>query len=167
LLQPVRELRLSFGRVGLLYLFGIAALVAHGGEARAAVIEPNGVSVPAPAPAGEMTLQAYFTAQQENINALTDASTDPGAFLPLCDFQATLVLSESQAKGGIAWYNTTAGATGAPAAVYQIGGFPLVVGQTITSTQVRSDPNYAGGLIGFVLMKDLGQPMLSRVYYSE
>ena len=138
-----------------------------GGPARAAVVEPNGISVPAAAPPNETTLQAYFTAQNENINAVTDASTDPGAFLPLCDFQATLVLSQSGAKGGIAWYNTTTGATGAPAAVYQIGGFPLAVGQTITSTDVRMDPNYAGGLIGLVLMKDLGQPTLSRVYYSE
>jgi MYXO-CTERM domain-containing protein len=134
---------------------------------RAAVVEPNGISVPAPAPANETTLQAYFTAQGENINAINDAATEPGAFLPLCDFKATLVLSQSQAGGGIAWYNTTTGATGVPAASYQIGPFPMLVGQTIASTDVRNDPNYAGGLIGLVLIKNLGQPTLSRVYYSE
>ena len=57
--------------------------------------------------------------------------------------------------------------TTAPTAIYQIGPFPMLVGQVITSTDVRTNPNYAGGLIGFVLLKNLGQPMLSRVYYSE
>jgi len=134
---------------------------------RAAVTEPNGTMVPATVNNGEMTLQQYFTANGENINAVTDAATDPGAFLPLCDFQATLVLSQSGAYGGIAWYNTTTGATGAPAAVYQIGGFPLVVGNTITSTDVKNDPNYQKGLIGFVLMKELDGVHMSQIYYSE
>jgi len=134
---------------------------------RAAVVEPNGISVPATVNNGETTLQQYFTSQGETINAVNDASTDPGAFLPLCDFQATLVLSQSGAQGGIAWYNTTPGATGAPAAVYQIGGFPLTVGNTITSTDVKNDPNYAKGLIGFVLMKKLDGVNLSQIYYSE
>jgi MYXO-CTERM domain-containing protein len=147
---------------------GLAVVAAsRPAPARAAVVEPNGISVPATVNNGETTLTAYFMSQGEMINAVSDASTDPGAFLPLCDFQATLVLSQSGAYGGIAWYNTTAGATGAPANVYQIGGFPLVVGNTITSTDVRADPNYAGGLIGFVLMKKLDGVNLSRVYYSE
>jgi hypothetical protein len=144
----------------------LAAALA-GGRARAAVVEPNGLSVPAPAPAGETTLQAYFDAQGENINALTDAATEPGAFLPLCDFKATLVLSQSGAQGGIAWYNTTAGATGLPAATFQIDPFPMPLGQTIASTDVRTSANYSGGLIGIVLIKNLGQPTPSRVYYSE
>ena len=146
-----------------------AVAVSRPAPARAAVVEPNGTSVPATVNNGETTLQAYFTAQGETINAVTDASTDPGAFLPLCDFQATLVLSQSGAYGGIAWYNTTAGATGAPAAanIYQIGGFPLTVGMTITSTDVRASPNYAGGLIGFALQKKLDGVNLSNVYYSE
>ncbi|HEY7376549.1 MAG TPA: MYXO-CTERM sorting domain-containing protein [Polyangia bacterium] len=130
-------------------------------------MEPNGVSVPATVNNGEITLQAYFNSVGEMINAVSDASTDPGAFLPLCDFQATLVLSQSGAQGGIAWYNTTAGATGTPANVYQIGGFPLTVGVTITSTDVRNDMNYGKGLIGFVLMKKLDGVNLSRIYYSE
>ncbi len=159
ILEPLR-------RSAFVYL--LTALSAA--PAAAAVVEPNGISVPAPAPMNETTLQAYFTAQGEMINAINDASTEPGAFLPLCDFKATLVLSQSQAGGGIAWYNTTTGATGAPpvAQTYQIGpAFPLVVNDTITSTDVRMSPNYMGGLIGFALIKNLGQPTLSRVYYSE
>jgi hypothetical protein len=156
-------------RSALVYLFALTTALA-GGTALAAVVEPNGISVPAAAPANETTLQAYFTAQGENINAVTDAAVEPGAFLPLCDFKATLVLSQSGAGGGIAWYNTTNGATGAPpvAQTYQIGPmFPLMVNDTIASTDIRTSINYMGGLIGFALIKNLGQPTLSRVYYSE
>src|SRR4029079_4934821 len=49
----------------------------------------------------------------------------------------------------------------------KIGACALTVGNTITSTDVRNDPNYAGGLIGFVLMKKLDGVNLSRIYYSE
>ena len=140
-----------------------------------AVVEPNGITVPAPpitpgcatvtCPAGrvcedgrcEVRLQSYFDTNGEAISETADASTDPGVFLPLCDFAATLVLSESQAQGGLAWYNVpTTAPTAAPAAIYQIGPFPMLVGQVITSADVRTNPNYAGGLIGFVLLKNLG-----------
>ena len=166
MLRPARKTcRLS----GLFFAF--AALLATA-PSFAAVVEPNGLSVPAASSnPSEMTLQAYFTSQQENINALNDASTDPGAFLPLCDFQATLVLSQSQAAGGIAWYNTTSPApNAAPTNVYPIGQFPLTVGQTITSTNIRGSNSYAGGLIGLVLQKNLTNQtpvVLSNVYYSE
>ena len=97
---------------------------------------------------------------------MADASITPATFLPLCDFQATLVLSQSQAQGGLAWYNVPASATATPT-VHQIGPFPLVVGTAITSNDIRSDPNYIdGGLIGFALMKDLGNGPVP-VYYSE
>ena len=162
----LRTVLQTLRRSGFVYL--LTALSAA--PVAAAVVEPNGISVPAPAPMNETTLQAYFTAQGEMINAINDASVEPGAFLPLCDFKATLVLSQSQAGVGIAWYNTTTGATGAPpvAQTYQIGPmFPLNVNDTITSTDIRTSANYMGGLIGFALIKNLGQPTLSRVYYSE
>ena len=86
--------------------------------------------------------------------------------LPLCDFSATLVLSESQARAGLAWYNQPAAPTGAPTPLHPIGPAALTVGQVITSADVRNDPAYAGGLIGFALMKDLGSGPVP-VYYSE
>ena len=162
------------------------SMVALPGVPRAAVLEPNGISVPAPPnPNGcqnmtcndprqvcsdgrcELSLQGYFDAEGEAIDALADAATEPGAFMPLCDFQVTLVLSESQAAAGLAWYNVPAAATGAPAAVYPIGPATLAVGQAITSADVRSNPAYtpngaSGGLIGFVLRKNG-----ANVYFSE
>jgi MYXO-CTERM domain-containing protein len=159
-----------------------------GSTARAQVTEPNGINVPAPpnpaqcagvtcTPANgvartcssgmcEVRLQNYFMSQNETLNEITHASTEPGVFLPLCDFSATLVLSESQAQAGLAWYNQPAAPTGAPMPLYAIGPAVLQVNQVITSADVRSNPNYAGGLIGFALMKTFnGVP--TPVYYSE
>jgi hypothetical protein len=162
----------------------ILCTVATWGSARATVQEPNGINVPAPpiqngcanvtCPTGrvcsdgrcETPLQSYFDAQGETIDAHADAAVEPGAFLPLCDFQATLVLSESQATAGIAWYNQPAAPTGPPPTFYPIGPASLTVGQTIASTDIRTSANYAGGLIGFALLKQLNnQP--TPVYYSE
>jgi MYXO-CTERM domain-containing protein len=138
------------------------------GRARAAVIEPNGTSVPGPSSnPSEMTLQAYFDSVGESINAVKDASTDPGVFLPLCDFKATLVQSQSSAAAGIDWYNQPAPPPAGT--LYPIGPTVLTVGQTITSADIRSNRNYGGGLIGFALMKQLNGASnpATPVYYSE
>src|SRR5262245_34360477 len=132
------------------------------GAALAQVREPNGVSAPVAVTNGETSLQAYFDAQMEGINAVTEAAAEPGVFLPLCDFQATLVLSQSNAQAGLAWYNVPATPTEIPTTIYPIGQAAAVVGQVISSADVRSNPGYLNGLIGFVLMKN-GQ----RTYYSE
>jgi hypothetical protein len=145
--------------------------VVIGRSAAAQVVEPNGVSVPATVPgSSEITLQQYFTSAGENINAVTAASITPDTFLPLCNFQATLVLSQSQAPGGLAWYNvpdtaTDPNHTAAPT-VNLIGAFPMTVGQTIASSDIRNNLAYSGGLIGFALMKNLGNGPVP-VYYSE
>src|SRR4051812_30245466 len=131
----------------------VAAVLATARPAGAQVTEPNGVVVPVVASTQETTLQSYFDAEMETIDAVRDASVNPGVFLPLCDFQATLVLSQSGAEGGIAWYNVPASPTDAPAAVNTILAPTTTTGQLISSSDVRNDPNYAGGLIGFVLQK--------------
>jgi hypothetical protein len=152
-------------------LLVLSCVVLAATEAAGAVVEPNGVSVPAPPPTGEIPLQTYFTQQGETINAIADASTTPGVFLPLCDFQATLVLSQSQAQAGINWYNQPAAPTGPPPAtdLHPIGAAILTVGQTISSADIRSNPAWTGGLVGFVLMKQLNGASAPPVpvYYSE
>ncbi len=130
--------------------------------ARAQVVEPNGISVPVTLANGETTLQAYFDSQMEGIDAIKEANAQPGVFAPQCDFNATLVLSQSGAQAGIAWYNVPQDPSAAPTDVYTIVPAGTPVGQTITSADILADPNYQKGLIGFVLMKNG-----ARVYYSE
>lgn len=147
----------------------IAAVVACGvlvpSRADAQVVEPNGVQVPGPsANPNETSLQSYFDTAGEKIDAVAQASTDPGVFSPLCNFTATLVLSQSSATAGLAWYNVPADPTATPV-VHPIGPAAATVGQVITSGDIISDPNYQSGLVGFALMKNLPDP--TPVYYSE
>ncbi len=137
--------------------------VAFARGANAAVVEPNGVSVPGPSSnSSEVTLQSYFDSQAETINTVVEASIEPGTFSPLCDFQAALVLSQSNAQAGIAWYNVPTSPTATPAATYLIVPAGTAVGQTISSADIRSNTNYQGGLIGFALIKNG-----AVAYYSE
>jgi MYXO-CTERM domain-containing protein len=151
--------------------FAFVALALICRSAAAQVIEPNGTSVPGPT-TDITSLQTYFTSAGENINAVAKASITPATFMPLCDFQATLVLSQSNANGGLGWYNvpdatTDPNHTQTPT-VYPIGTFPMVVGTVVGSSDIRSDPNYAGGLVGFALMKAVGtNGAVIPVYYSE
>ncbi|HEX3777160.1 MAG TPA: hypothetical protein VHV51_21955, partial [Polyangiaceae bacterium] len=99
--------------------------------ARAQVIEPNGISVPVTLMNGEITLQQYFDSQLEGIDAINEANAEPGVFAPQCDFSATLVLSQSGAMAGIAWYNVPTSPTAAPDNVYTIVPAGTPVGQMI------------------------------------
>jgi hypothetical protein len=153
--------------------FALAALVMAmvRGSATAQVVEPNGTAVPSSVTVDDTTLQQYFTSVNENINAVANASIVPATFMPLCNFQATLVLSKSGATGGLAWYNVPATGTDPnhtqTPVVYPIGTFPMTVGTVVGSSDIRTDPNYAGGLVGFALMKNLGGTNPVPVYYSE
>jgi MYXO-CTERM domain-containing protein len=137
------------------------ALVADRAEAQ--VVEPNGISVPRAVANGEMSLGQYFASQGEIIDPIAGASVNPGVFSPLCGFQASLVLSQSGALAGISWYNVpAASATVAPTTVYPLVPEVTPIDASVASADIRSSPNYQGGLIGFVLTKGG-----NRVYDSE
>lgn len=128
-------------RMALPALLMAAGVDLAAAPAAAQVREPNGISVPVTVANGEITLQSYFDAQTEAIDAVTQAAAEPGVFQPLCDFQATLVLSQLGAQAGIAWYNVPANdPTAPPAQVYEIVPPGTPVGQVITSADVRSIP---------------------------
>jgi MYXO-CTERM domain-containing protein len=150
----------------------LAVLTLPSGGAHAAVTEPNGTVVPVNVAAGGIYLGTWFMQQGETFDVVADAAAEPGAFSPLCDFSATFVLKDSGAQAGISWYNTTAGATGPvpEAEVYPIVPVGTAVGTVITSADIRTNPNYVNGLIGFVLVRnDDGDPNTppTNTYYSE
>jgi hypothetical protein len=134
--------------------------------ARAQVIEPNGLAVPVlSSPTNEVTLQDYFAGRMppEPIDALNQASAEPATFSPRCGFEAELVLSQSSAAAGLAWYNVPADPSAAPDAIYVIVEETTQTGAVVSSSQIRSDARYTGGAIGFALTKFGGTP----IYYSE
>ena len=98
----------------------------------------------------EISLQKYFTSVGEAIDPLGDAHNAPAVFSPLCNFSATFVLGQASNKFGVAWYN--AGSTTPPASYYTIVPANSPVGTVVTSASIRSNPAYAGGLVGFVLI---------------
>ncbi len=147
--------------------FAALALALVCPTAGAQVVEPNGTSVPTPTTMDPISLQQYFTSAGENINAVSNASITPATFMPLCDFQAKLVLKQSSADAGLGWYNVPASPTATPT-TYLIGTSAIMLGQTITSADIRNDPNYSGGLIGFALERSQGSGTpYAPVYYSE
>jgi hypothetical protein len=164
--KPARR----FGNIGFCFSVVGLTLAIIRGSATAQVVEPNGTAVPATVTMDATTLQQYFTSVNENINALAAASITPATFMPLCNFQATLVLSQSNANGGLGWYNVPDATTDPEhtqtPTVYPIGTFPMTIGTAVASSDIRSNANYAGGLVGFALMKNLGNGAVP-VYYSE
>ena len=144
--------------------FGLA-IASLSVSARAEVIEPNGVRVPrTSADSTETSLQAYFDAEGEAIDASGEASENPGVFSPLCNFTATLVMSEAGAAAGLAWYNVPVDPNVAPAEIFQI--LPEsanALNAVVNAADIRASADYEGGYIGFALTKFGGQ----AVYYSE
>jgi MYXO-CTERM domain-containing protein len=146
------------------------ALGLFASHAGAQVTEPNGQRVPnLPSTNGETSIQDYFDDEGENIDALVEASAEPGAFSPLCDFTAKVVLAEAMSADGLAWYNVPADPTSRPTALYQIvPETTRVTGAVFSGADIRTNPNYAGGLIGFALTQDDGTGSGSKaIYYSE
>ncbi|MFO0553331.1 MAG: MYXO-CTERM sorting domain-containing protein [Polyangiaceae bacterium] len=123
-------------------------------DARALVTQPNGSIMPVDSANGEVQLYTLFQSLGEAIDYQADGATQPAVFSPLCDFTATLVLNETASVLAVGWYNADPNAPQPPAdADIQVivpAGTP--VGVVINSADIRNDPNYAGGLIGFALV---------------
>lgn len=160
---PVRRRLLAAALAG-------AALHVLSSSASAQVTEPNGISVPGESELDtETPLSTFFEAEGEAIDAVTSASISPGTFSPRCDFEATLVLSESQASAGLAWYNVPDDPNQTPAQIYELLVPTTETGTVITSADILTSPSYAGGLIGFALTKytDSSMSATYAIYYSE
>jgi hypothetical protein len=117
--------------------------------------KPSGLLVPVDSSAsGEEQLYTLFKDRGENITSTTwwaDAQITPTAFSPLCGFTATFVLNEAGSHFGLAWYNET-GTAPAASDLHLLVPANSAVGTTFTGTAIKSDPNYAGGLVGFALI---------------
>ncbi|WP_437568687.1 MYXO-CTERM sorting domain-containing protein [Sorangium sp. So ce542] len=134
-------------------------------------------------PDNAVTLDGLFMYRGEDIDPVADASTEPGVFSPLCGFTGELVLRGGGCKVAFGWYNATAsGARPPDNEIYELipadtsvafrcedNDFcPLATMMTTqagqhdwTPTQfsaadIRNDPRYDGGLVGFALIGKAG-----------
>ena len=147
----------------------LAGMVVSPAVAHAAVIEPDGNQVPLdptdPNSPGydarytEIPLPRFFAMQGEGFDWLKDASTTPAVFSPLCGFTATFVLNQAGLKYGLAWYNA---GPQIPANndLHILIPANSLVGTVAKSADIKNDPNYKGGLIGFALVG-------GQTHYSE
>jgi hypothetical protein len=130
------------------------ALLALPIAARAEITQPNGVVMPRDSANGETQLYTLFSSRGEAIDYVADGASRPAVFSPLCDFRATLVLNQTASHLAVGWYNTD-GISSVPADpgdIHVIVPVDSPVGTTITGANIRTDPAYAGGLVGFALV---------------
>jgi MYXO-CTERM domain-containing protein len=132
-------------------LFIALACSALTSVAHAQVVQPNGLVTPRDSANGEVQLYTLFSSRGEAIDFVADGAATPSTFSPLCDFRATYVLNEAGSHFGLAWYNATGSAPSA-AELHVIVPGGSAIGTVITSADIRVDPSYAGGEIGFALV---------------
>ena len=139
--------------------------------------------------AGQYTgLQTLFAYRNETALAApmayqTLAMTEPSTFSPLCSFSGTLVLRGGGCEVAFGWYNAVpeGGNPPAPSEIYPLipandpdvyGGGPFTplavdgpwVLKTFTAADIRNNPLYLGGEIGFAL---IGGGGCSQTKYSQ
>ena len=140
----------------------LLAILVSALPAAAQVTQPNGLVIPRDSANGETQLYTLFSSRGEAIDFVADGRPEPATFSPLCEFTATFVLNQAGSQFGLAWYDVDpARATppeGADLHVIVPAGAP--VGTRVTSADIRSDPAYSGGLIGFALVG-------GQTHYSE
>lgn len=126
-----------------LALFSTVILAALSLEGRAlALSQPDGAVIPTGA-----GLQNLFTSRGEAISALNDAATTPETFVPSCGLTFTVLQRNAGNKNSFGWYNVT----GNKPAVQELHEFLTCndpIG-TIKTLDIKSNPAYAGGEIGF------------------
>ncbi len=144
-----------------------ALLSVSAGTTKAEVTLPNGTTIPRDSGPKETQLSTLFANRGEAINFVADGFPKPDTFSPLCNFKATMLLRESASDLAVGWYNADPSASLPPAqnAIFEI--FSTAnnnVNATFTGDDIRNDPRYTGGLIGFALIRN--PPHFSEARYN-
>ena len=107
-----------------------------------ALNQPDGTQIPV-----GNGLQDLFNNRGENINAFTEAATTPETFIPSGVLTFTVLQPQAEYQKSFGWYNVT----GQPPTQADLHEFLLCtdgVG-TAKTLNIKNDPNYLGGEIGF------------------
>ena len=130
----LRKPRLVSGASALAITFAAAVAMA--------LVQPDGT----PIPQGP-SLQDLFNSRGEAINALNDALTVPETFIPGCALTFEVLQRNAGYQNSFGWYNVT-GQKPTPAELHEFLSCTDGVG-TVKVLQIKNDPGYAGGEIGF------------------
>lgn len=118
-----------------------ATLVLQAGTARA-LSQPDGTVIPQ-----TQNLVNYLNAEGETINPLTDAATTPETFVPQCALTFNVIARGAGQMNSFGWYNVTGQKPGL-AQLYEFITCSDAPG-TVKVLDIKNDPRYAGGEIGF------------------
>jgi hypothetical protein len=145
-------------------------------RAAAALTQPNGTVIPQ-----TTNLVTFLNGQGEAIDPLTQAATTPETFNPQCNLTFTVIGRGAGQRNSFGWYNVT-GVKPTLAELHMFIGCNDGVGVSKV-LDIKNDPGYAGGLIGFFEATteghdcpffcpncvDLNNPggTLGHIYYSE
>ena len=144
------------------FLIAASLVLLTASSALATVTQPNGLVVPRDSANGEVQLYTLFQNRGEPLDYQADGYATPDTFSPLCEFTAELVLNQTASVLAVGWYNVDPNASMAPdvADIHVIVPAGSPVGTVISATDIRNDPAYAGGSIGFALVG-------SQTHYTE
>jgi MYXO-CTERM domain-containing protein len=145
-----------------LHLLTLASvvLVARGASA---LQQPDGTIIPT-----TNSLQLLFDARGEAIDALNAAATTPETFIPSCALTFEVVQRDSAYVNTFGWYNVT-GQKPTTAELHEFIACTDGVG-TIKTLDIKNDPSWAGGAVGFYEGAGPGCPTpmaAANIFYSE
>lgn len=134
-----------------------APAVAH------ALQQPDGTVIPTTA-----SLQGLFDSRGEAIDALTNAATTPETFIPSCELTFEVLQRNAGFQNSFGWYNVT-GIKPTAAELHEFIACNDAVG-TIKVLDIKSDPGWAGGEVGFYQAAGPGCPTTTtndNLFFSE
>jgi MYXO-CTERM domain-containing protein len=116
-------------------------------SAAVALQQPDGTVIPqSNNPAGQ-NLVDYLNAEGDTVNPLTDAATKPETFVPQCALTFKVLARGAGQMNSFGWYNVT-GQKPALAELYEFITCSDMPG-TVKLLDIKNDPRYQGGEIGF------------------
>jgi MYXO-CTERM domain-containing protein len=139
-----------------------SASLAHSSLALA-LTQPNGTIIPVGA-----GLQTMFNTRTETINALADAAILPETFVPSCALTFQVIQRNAGYRNSFGWYNVT-GSRPAASDHHEFLSCTDGVG-TVRVLDIRSNPAYLGGEIGFYQATGNGCPTPTNreaLFYSQ
>jgi hypothetical protein len=114
----------------------------------AALSQPDGTVIPQNNNPAGSNLVDYLNAEGDTVNPLTDAATTPETFVPQCALTFKVLARGAGQMNSFGWYNVTGSKPNTQTELFEFILCSDGVG-TIKQLDIKNDPRYTGGEIGF------------------